>query len=550
MSRFSKPRNDNAKNLTAGIIIVSALCFMLFFYAPLELYFYNQDDFWFDLYNLLPVVLLLFSGSLLVSAAAVSLIHLFFPRLYRLVLSLCCIAFLCTYIQGNFMVKNLPPLDGTEIIWANYSSGRIQSVILWIVITVFICVLLKIFPADRFCKMVNVFGICMILMLLVSLVSICAITKGYVRKLDAAISRKNEFVMSADTNFIILLLDAIDSETLYNMLETHPEYRETFEDFTYYPNTMGVYPFTMHSVPYILSGEWHENQVPFQEYNVNVYKNSAFLRLLEEKGYELDIYEDELPLLDRSIFRLANVLDIQNEITSYADFAKLEIKLTGFRYAPFDLKRQCVFNTNRFNAVRSYDDAYPFFSSNNWNYYHALQEGTVTRTEQKTFKLIHIEGAHVPFQYDKEVNYIDDATYESNIEASMTIADAYLEKLREAGVYDNSIIIVMADHGYSLAGPAAHGRQNPIFFVKGLEESHEMNISDAPISYEDLQEAFRRLLDGKPGTEISDYREGDQRERRYLYYIYEFDEHMEEYLQKGHAFDDDTMEPTGNLYTR
>lgn len=543
---------DNAKahGLGAGITVALVFPFMIFIYAPLEMFFYNQDDFWFDVYDLLPVILPLFLGSAAIAAVAVSAVCIFVPRLYKAVLAVSCITLLCSYIQGNFMIHNLPPLDGTEINWDHYSTGRIQSVVLWVIVTLFICILLKVIRMEKFCKFIKVTGICMTLMLFVTLTSICITTRGYTGKIDALVTVKGEYTMSRDTNFIIFILDAVDSETWYEMLAEHSEYREIFEDFTYYPDTMAVYPFTKYSVPFMICGEWYENQIPFQEYNVNAYKNSSFLGLLEEKGYELNMYEEELPLLDRSIYRFANVPDGKYKVSSFWDFAKLEIKLVGLRYAPFDLKRACIFNTNRFSVLRDGGDAYPLFSMNNDLFYQSVLEEEITYCEEKQFKFIHIEGAHVPFQYDKDVNIIKDGTYEENIEATMTITKAYLDKLREADVFHNSIIIVMADHGYSLTGPDAFGRQNPILLVKGLEEHHEMQVSETQVSFEDLQEAYVRLLNNSSGEAVFDCLNESPEKRRFIYYVFEKEDYMFEYIQTGHAFDDSTMKPTGNVYIR
>lgn len=129
----------------------------------------------------------------------------------------------------------------------------------------------------------------------------------------------------------------------------------------------------------------------------------------------------------------------------------------------------------------------------------------------------------------------------------MTMTDAYLKKLKENGVYDNSVIIVMADHGYGLSyGP--RNRQHPVLFVKGKNESHDYTVSEAPISYDDLQEAFSRLLDGATGEEVFDYKEGDERKRRYLYFEYEHEEILEEFYQEGYAGDLDTLKATGRKY--
>lgn len=70
------------------------------------------------------------------------------------------------------------------------------------------------------------------------------------------------------------------------------------------------------------------------------------------------------------------------------------------------------------------------------------------------------------------------------------------------------------------------------FLLKGKNESHDYTVSEAPISYDDLQEAYSRLLDGATGEDVFDYKEGDERQRRYLYFEYEHEEILEEYFQK------------------
>ena len=66
--------------------------------------------------------------------------------------------------------------------------------------------------------------------------------------------------------------------------------------------------------------------------------------------------------------------------------------------------------------------------------------------------------------------------------------------------------------------------------------------------YEDLVGAYDRLLEGSLSDECFAYREGDQRERRYLLYKYLGEDHMVEYVQKGHAGDEETLVPTGRTF--
>ncbi len=335
------------------------------------------------------------------------------------------------------------------------------------------------------------------------------------------------------------------------LMDKHPEYAETFEDFTYYPNTVGAYAYTSRAVPYILSGQWYQNEQPYIEYSTDVYKNSQLFANLEQEGYKLGIYEAELLSTDESVFRFENVEACGTQISDRFSFALMQIQLAGVKYAPFDLKRFCIFNTNQFYLMRELDEGAQLFQHDNVSFYNELQSTPITHTDEKCFKFIHIEGGHVPFRYDENVNVIEDATYESNIEASMTITKTYLEKLKADGVYDNSVIIVMADHGFAGEGEGtALPRHNPILFVKGANEEHEFEVSNAPISFEDLQEAYDRLMYGLGEEDIFDAREGDVRKRRYLCYVYLHENYIEEYFTEGEAWDVEALYPSGEVYER
>ena len=182
-------------------------------------------------------------------------------------------------------------------------------------------------------------------------------------------------------------------------------------------------------------------------------------------------------------------------------------------------------------------------------------QGVVMDETGNRFKFIHLNGAHAPFIYDKDANVIgvEQGSYRQSMEASITLAANYIQALKDSGAYDNTALIVMADHGYNGMGEKEEDflRQAALLLIKGRNEQHDtMQISEAPISYEDLQEAYVRLLDGAQSDAVFDWKEGDTRERRFLEYAPGNEKHMVEYLQKGHAQDLTTMVPTGRVFDR
>lgn len=156
-----------------------------------------------------------------------------------------------------------------------------------------------------------------------------------------------------------------------------------------------------------------------------------------------------------------------------------------------------------FNSLEKTDDIsdYELFSSDNQVFYTYLKKTPVTLTDDKCFRFIHLVGAHSPWHQDAQMNEIENGTYEQSIEASMTIVATYLQKLKDSGVYDNTAIMILSDHGYNIEDDdSSEKRQHPILFVKGVGEHYdELQISSAPISQSDYLEAYTRLLDGKQG---------------------------------------------------
>ena len=68
---------------------------------------------------------------------------------------------------------------------------------------------------------------------------------------------------------------------------------------------------------------------------------SRFLAQLEKQEFNIGVYETELPLYDESICRFGNIKDGSGEFESIYALMRLELKLVGFKYAPFNLKKYC-----------------------------------------------------------------------------------------------------------------------------------------------------------------------------------------------------------------
>mgnify|MGYP007006870875 FL=1 len=82
---------DIIRSTGNGAVIAISTCFLLFVYAPTELFLTNQSSFWFTLYTMLPAVLGTFAVTVLASVLLLFFCNLISHTLYQ-------IAFIC----GNF----------------------------------------------------------------------------------------------------------------------------------------------------------------------------------------------------------------------------------------------------------------------------------------------------------------------------------------------------------------------------------------------------------------------------------------------------------------
>ena len=219
-----------------GIFISLAISFLLFLYAPVDLYCANVSEFWFDFSTLLITALGMFAACFAVLMVLYLIAMLIHQYVYRIALAGGLTLFFCTYIQGNFMIDKLPPLDGTTIKWENYTILRTEDLILWSVALLIVVLMYVFLKKDLFSRTVMYLSGGLTLMLLITAVSVVFTSGALQERARYQLGGDNEVVMSDEQNFIILVLDTVDSRTFAELLETHPEYAAEFQDFTYFEN--------------------------------------------------------------------------------------------------------------------------------------------------------------------------------------------------------------------------------------------------------------------------------------------------------------------------
>lgn len=548
------------KEILPAFILALVASFMLFVYEPIIMYASNVNDFWFDFYVLMSSTLIAFGITFISIFLVYNLIYLFTKlvlkkseKIYKYTLLIGFALFIITYIQGNFLAGKLPVLDGTPIDWGKYTTQSIVSIVLLIITFAIVAFLTFKFKIDKTVKYCTFVAIAIFVMLLISLVSTCLTKSECLKRKEYMVTAttRNINKYSKNKNFVIFMLDAIDSETAEQVYNENEEFKNVLKDFTYFPDTVSGYAFTRDNVPLVLSGVWSENKTDFATFYNDAMDNSQLLELLDKEKYEANIYEDEFGYYREGSRKIKN-LDYDNKVDK-VKFVKQEIRYDLFKYLPFYLKKEAKIEYLNFKDTRkqneNVENAFVWTDKNFCNEY-LSQEVKISNDCQ--FKFIHLEGAHHPFNLDKNLNDIEGGTYEEKIAASFTTIQKYIDYLKKNNIYDNTAIIIMADHGFWWETDAESllKRQNPIFYVKGFNETHdERQVSDEKMSFDYLQEMYRALLAGKNAKDTLENVD-TSKPRRFLLYMISGYDHMVEYKQYGHSKDMETLKETGNVYDR
>lgn len=547
-------RNDNANILW----VWTALCFMLTIFEPSSLYFMDKNEYWFDFYTMLPRCLGMFAVICIAGDILIFLILTVFTKVPQIRAIICggiLGVFAAFYIQGNFMIRDLPMVSGGYVDWSLYQRQIVESNILWIVSLILGISVAYILQKKRVLgKSLRYIGILSIAFLMLSAVLLGIQNDGFSRHIRQSTNLKDLWEYSQEQNFVILVMDAVDGDTEERVLEDYPRFKKDLSDFTDYTNVLSSYAYTQMALPFMLAGEWYEYSEEYDEFAGRSFTKNALVRRLKSEDYKLDLYTDEIPARYYDMNLYDNVAPENGKIKSNIGFCKLWLRLVGFKYAPYILKRYSQIFPWEFAQTGENKDGYakvPFYDSNLYFYHDLLDESVAKKLiDQKCFKIIHLEGAHLPIWYHMDLTYeygVETSYYE-NVGASNTIISAYIDELKRLGVYDNTILIITSDHGYNEEdGDVYYGRQHPMLFIKGLNEHHEeMNYSDAPISQIDFPDMYQKLLDGVSSDKVFRYADEDKRSRRFLLCTY--DDILIETFTTGHARDTDALETSGIEY--
>lgn len=497
--------------------------FMLFIFGPAEIFFANSEEFTF-VYND-------FGGYLAALALfltfACTLVALLLPEwIGRAVTSLVFGGILSGYLQIMFLNGNLDLLGENPDGYRAGAGKAVANALLWLVIMgiSLVCAFRKQEFWDKVTVYVSVFLLCIQMVAMVSLL-VMAQKEDYRRgEGQWHLTGEEQYKVSADRNIIVFVLDYFSDNTLEKMKLEYPEAADFLHDFTYYSNDDCVYMGTFPSLPHMLTGCDYDTAMKVNDWCGQIWQDENtvdFYEKLHEQNYVVNVYTPDIHMLcggnDAVLLegKISNLSDEQEEIDVFYKllFATMT-KMSCYRMAPEALKPFFYSDSSRYGDIVKVAE-HPV-DHDNYDFHQSLLEHGLEKTEGSNYLIVqHLMGVH---ELDTDAQGRLDP-YNHSIEATasgaLAVVEKYLTQLKELGVYDDSAIIITADHG-------DFDEPSVIFYVKGFEETHEQSpVNDAPVSHCEFlptlaDYAGLDYVNYGSGRSVWDIAPGEERERYFL----------------------------------
>lgn len=462
-------------------------------FTPSSLFLGNIREFSLRYINILPVILcmalFLFAGIYFIALWLIreKALPFYIAFLFSITVG--------AYIQSNFLNAELPILDGALIEWEKYQTENIVSALVWILCLVitFAAVCVKKEKSEKIMKYISYFFSAVQAVSLVMLI----IMNPLGDYASYGFSKEGEFSIGSEENIILFVIDTLQEDILeeYLMSDAY-EMDGTLDDFTLFDNAVSGGAPTAIAMPLLLTGNEYDPAQPFEDYLSESWEETSLYDDLHQNGYDVRFYTAPVDVFGFPEGTVDNYSPIGDSwIDNYAGFGSSLYQLVNYLLMPQFVKEKFWLSTETLlyhikNTDYKLNDVY--FHND------FVEAGETLETDyEKAFRLYHLNGLHPPYSMTEDFERVWSfgVAEQTVLRGDMRIIYAYINAMKQAGVYDKSTIIIAGDHGrHSHDNPET----NPAVLIKLPGETHELVQNSSPIH-------FRNIGATIAGTFLEDY---------------------------------------------
>lgn len=296
---------------------------------------------------------------------------------------------------------------------------------------------------------------------------------------------------SPKRNVIVICLDSVRGDIIAKLLREDDKLAALFPGFTLFANNVGMYPVTIYGMSGFMLGRYAlEGEKP-EAYMDKITGEESFIAPYLKDGVATWF----LMGAPKHMFT--------NQLSNEA--GQIRVERGSFHWRPDTIPPLSIVDTMRFKLT-------PF-----WYKGTMLSRTAMSASDSKTFKresvlfpyienapideqleatlqCYHTYGTHSPVNIDRDGNYINIV---GNVDSALEDMSYYiirrtgelLESFRSKGIYDNSFIVILADHGNIDSNHPVFGGKDilgyavPLLMVKPIGNEAGLKISEVPTSH-------------------------------------------------------------------
>ena len=473
------------------------------------------------------------------------------------------------WAQGNLMVGDYGVLNGQDIDWSGHAWRNWYELILWVAVPAVLLIFArKIFSTAVFASQV------LIALQVVLLVYTAAQADPEARaKWEGA--PEAIFELSSKQNVFHFVLDGFQSDAFHDILKAErAEIDRQYSGFTFFKNHLGAFPTTIVSIPAMLTGSVYRNQEPMRRFIAREFKRASIFRVMRDQGYQVDAVSGltyDKPSTT-NYYRLPTPYVTYDAYVRFAGWQLADLAL--FRHSPHVLK-PWVYNNQGWRLQTKFGQSADtpgrrYMPVNGQAFLADYTARMRVGHDHPAYKYLHIGIPHWPVSVNADCEYIGARSlrrpnYTDQARCGLRRVGAFLDKLRELGLYDSSLIVISSDHGVALppqgfkgdrdvfGGPLSEiaGSALALLVVKPPQATGPVRISEAPSAISDIPATIVDTLELKnpfPGTSALKLDEHTPRPRQFAVYLWSSSEWQADFFPYMDVFTVDGTATDGGVW--
>lgn len=463
-------------------------------YTPSSLFLANINEFSISYRKVVPLL----AAMAFIFMAGIYVVSLCFLNEKNVIYYIALLFSIATgaYVQGNFLNPSFATLDGAEINWASYHKEVWISGCFWVLCFVVIF-MLAFWQKEKLEKGIKYIAYFVSAVQMVSL-AVLVVMNPLDGNVDRGFTKEDEFTVGSEENIILFVVDTLQTAALDEYLASEAYEEGRLDDFTFFENAVAGGAPTRAAMPLLLTGVEYDPAQTLDEYREEAWSETTLYDDLHENGYDVRFYSGLQYIAGFSDETVENYgVTGEHWIGDYIKFSRKLYTLVNFNLMPQILKEYFWLSTDELTEeIEASDVGYMF---DDVRFYQDMQaSGPLQVNYGKTFRLYHLTGVHAPYTMTENVEYAGENIQTSEqqvLQGIMKIIYRYLDEIKAAGVYEESTIIIMGDHGRHGEG---NPETNPAVLIKLPGETHTLARNSAPVH-------FRNVVATMAGTAIEDY---------------------------------------------